>query len=116
MTRKNRVILVTALSVCGLVLLLTLSASYVLRTNWVKDKVREKIVSAIEDVSGARVELGSFDYDWRTLSAEFKNLAVRGTEPETGPPLFRADSIGVRLRIVSLLKRQVDITSLNVQR
>jgi translocation and assembly module TamB len=116
MTRKNRVILITALSVCGLVLLLTLSAFYVLRTNWVKNKVREKIVSAIEDVSGAPVELGSFNYDWRTLSAEFKNVALRGTEPQTGPPLFRADSIRVRLRIVSLLKRQVDITSLNVQR
>jgi translocation and assembly module TamB len=116
MTRKHRVTLIAAVSVCSVALLLALSTWYVLRTNWVKDKVREKIISAIEGASGGQVELGSFNYDWRTLSAELKNLAVHGSEPQTGPPLFRADFIRVRLRIISLLKREVDITSLNVQR
>lgn len=116
MKRKHRVILITAASLCGVLLVLALGAFYALQANWFKDRVREKIISAIEGASGGRVELGSFNYDWRTLTAEFKNLIVRGTEPKAGPPLFRADSIRVGLRIVSLLKRQVDITSLNVER
>lgn len=115
MRRKNRVILITAATVCGVVLLLVLGAFYALQANWFREKVREKIISVIERTSGGRVELGSFDYDWRTLTAEFKNLVVHGTEPQTRPPLFRADSIRVGLRIVSLLKRQVDITSLKVE-
>ncbi len=91
------------------------SAFYAVQTTWFQEKVREKIISAIESTSGGRVELGSFEYDWRTLTAQLKNLAVRGTEPRSGPPLFRADSVRVRLKIISLLKREVDIASLAVE-
>jgi len=40
MSRKYRVVLITAASVCGLVLLLALGAFYALQANWFKDKVR----------------------------------------------------------------------------
>jgi translocation and assembly module TamB len=115
MSRKRRFVLIIAGTVCGLVLLLVLGAFYALQTTWFQDKVREKIISGIESASGGRVELGSFEYDWRTLTAELKNLTVHGTEPAAGPPLFRADSVRVRLRIISLVKREVDIASLAVE-
>src|SRR5436305_7629513 len=108
MRRRYRVILIAAAGVCGVALLVALGAFCALQSNWFKEKVREKIISGIQGVSGGQVELGSFDYNWRTLSAQFTDVAVHGNEPKTGPPLFRADSIRVGMRIVSLLKRQVD--------
>jgi translocation and assembly module TamB len=115
MKRKRRVILITAAGVCGFVLLLAAGAFYALQTNWFKEKVRQKIVSAIEEASGGRVELGAFNYDWRTLNAEFSNLVIHGTEPKAGPPLFRAKSARVELTIISLLKRQMEVSSLTVE-
>src|SRR5437868_5900743 len=115
MIRKRRFVLIITASVCSLVLLLALGAFYAVKATWFQDKVREKIISAIESTSGGRVELGSFSYDWRTLTAELKNLAVHGTEPVPGPPLLRADSVRVRLRIISLMEREVDIASLRVE-
>jgi translocation and assembly module TamB len=95
MRGRHRSILIIAAGVCGVVVLLALSALYFLQSNWFKEKIREKIISAIEGASGGQVELKSFNYDWRTLSAEFSNLTIHGNEPNPGPPLFRADSVRV---------------------
>ena len=116
MKRKAR-ILVTASALVGGIAGLTLAvALYTLQTNWFKQRVREKIVSAAEQASGGRVELGAFSYDWRTLDAEFDAFVVHGTEPADAPPLFRANSIRVGFRIVSLLKQDVDIKFLKIDR
>ncbi|MGI8960049.1 MAG: translocation/assembly module TamB domain-containing protein [Bryobacteraceae bacterium] len=115
MTRKRRLILITAAGVCSFLLLLAGAAFYVLQTNWFREKVRNRIISVIEEASGGRVELGAFNYDWRTLTAELSNLSIHGTESKSGPPLFRAKSARVGLKIISLSKRQVDISSLTVE-
>jgi translocation and assembly module TamB len=94
--------------------LLALGTVYTLRSNWFKEKVRLKIISAVEEASGGRVELGSFEYDWRNLTADLGNFVVHGTEPPGAPPLFRADSIHVGLRVLSFLKHDVDISFLAV--
>ena len=39
---------------------------------------------------------------------------MHGTEPPDKPPLFRASTVAVGLKIVSLLKRDVDIQYLDV--
>ena len=87
-----------------------------MRTAWFRNKVRDNTIAAIERATGGRVELGAFDFDWSTLTADFESLAVHGTEPANGPPLFRADSVKLSLRVVSLLERTVDFASLIVER
>jgi translocation and assembly module TamB len=116
MRRKARIV-VTASALAGGIAGLTVAvALYTLQTNWFKQRVREKIVSAAERASGGRVELGSFSYDWRTLNAQFNAFVVHGTEPVGARPLFRANSIRVGFRIVSLLKQDVDIKFLKIDR
>ncbi len=116
MSRKYRPLWIAALAICAVFALLVVTALYALQSHWFKEKVRQKIVLAVEETSGGRVELDSFDYDWRTLTADFRNFVVHGSEPVGGPPLFRATSVRVGLKIVSLLKRDVDIASLVVNR
>ncbi len=105
-----------AIAAAMLLMLVVVGGLYTLQSNWFKEKVRQKIVSTIEEASGERVELGSFQYDWRHLTAQFGNFVVHGTEPASAPPLFRAASIRVGLRILSVLKRDVDISLLVVDR
>jgi translocation and assembly module TamB len=114
MSRKTRIVLTTAVVVCGIILGTLGAALYTLQTNWFRQRVRQKIVSAAQQASGGRVELGSFSYDWRTLDAEFDGFVVHGTEPAGAAPLFRARSIRAGFRIVSLLKRDVDIKFLQI--
>jgi hypothetical protein len=41
----------------------------IVRTDWFRNMVREKIVAAVEIGTGGRVELGSFTFDWTHLRA-----------------------------------------------
>ena len=86
----------------------------VVRSSWFREQVRRRIVSEVETATGGRVEAGAFTFDWRRLRAEVKGLVVHGTETADKPPLFRASSVAVGLKIVSLLRRKFDIESLDV--
>lgn len=103
-----------ALAAAAIVLLV--AGIVLLQTTWFKNRVRERIVSVVELATGGRVEIGSFSYDWRDLTAEVKPFVVHGKEPSTAPPLFRADRVKVGLKIVSALKKKVDISSLMIDR
>ena len=63
----------------------------------------------VERATGGHVEIGSFSYNWRDLTAEVKSFVLRGTEPASAPPLFRADKIQIGFRIISALEKKVDI-------
>jgi translocation and assembly module TamB len=86
----------------------------VAQSGWFKNKVRERIVSVTERATGGRVEIGRFDYNWRALTVEVTPFTLHGTEPASDPPLFRADKIQIGLKIISALKKQVDIASLRL--
>jgi translocation and assembly module TamB len=96
-----------AIGVAGLV---------ILQSDWFKNKVRERIVSATEDATGGRVEIGKFNYDWRAMTAEVGPFIVHGKEPVSSPPFFRADKIQIGLKIISALEKRVDITSLTAEK
>jgi translocation and assembly module TamB len=98
-------------------LLLTVAAATLLvtlRSQWFRDRVREKIVSVVETATGARAEIGAFQFDWSRLRAQVGAFTLHGTEPADRAPLFHASSITVGLKIVSLWKRDIDIASLEV--
>jgi translocation and assembly module TamB len=63
----------------------------IVRTDWFRNMVREKIVAAVEIGTGGRVELGSFTFDWTHLRAQIRNFVLHGLEPAEAVPLFRAD-------------------------
>ncbi len=89
---------------------------FVVRSAWFQEKVRDRIVSEVERVTGGRVEIGSFRFNWETMTAEVAPFVLHGTEPAAARPLFRANSIRVGLKVVSMMERDVDIRSLTVER
>ncbi|HEV2448448.1 MAG TPA: hypothetical protein VGS58_21090, partial [Candidatus Sulfopaludibacter sp.] len=114
MTRKRKV-LAAALSLALLALLAVGAAVLVLRSSWFYGKVRAVIVSTLADATGGRVSVGALQFDWRRMRADVTSLEIAGKEPAGKPPLFRAGSVAVALKIVSLLKRDVDIQSLEIR-
>ncbi|SPE43328.1 conserved exported hypothetical protein [Candidatus Sulfopaludibacter sp. SbA3] len=113
MSRRRKVWTVLA-TLAGLVLVLSLALVVTLRSSWFYNKVRARIVAEIEKATGGRAELGSFRFDWKQMRAEAGGLVVHGREPADRPPLLRASSVAVGLRLVSLLKRDVDVQYLDV--
>jgi translocation and assembly module TamB len=116
MSRPLRIGLWIGGGVLGLVLLLAVAAVLILPSKWFQDKVRDRIVYELERSSGGRAEIGSFTFDWRNLRARIAPVVLRGTEPATEAPLFRAEYIEVGLKIISIMKRDIDIASLVVEK
>jgi len=104
-----------AASVAAAALLAALAGVLVLRSDWFHGKVRAWLVTSIETATGGRAEMGAFRFDWAAMRLEADSLVLHGTEPAGKPPLFRAASVIVGLKINSLLKRDIDIRSLDVE-
>jgi len=103
-----------ALAAAALLLVSMAAAFFVVRSQWFLQKVRARIVATVEQATGGRVEIGAFYFDWTRLRAQVDGFTLHGTEPAGEPPLFHADSLAVGIKIVSILKRDVDIRYLEV--
>jgi translocation and assembly module TamB len=116
MMKRRRVILTAFAGLAALALLCAGIALLVIQSQWFKNQVRLRIISTIEKTSGGKVELRAFDYDWHTLSVDMHDFSLHGTEPASAPPLFKASRFHVGLRISSVIKKDVDIRDLIVDK
>ncbi len=114
MSRRKHLLLAGLGGFLGLLLLSVLSAVVVVHSDWFHDQVRQRIITEVERATGGKVEIGAFEFHWRDLRAVVKNLVLHGTEPPESPPLFRAESVTVGLRVVSAFRRDVDIALLEI--
>jgi len=115
MSRRRKFVLWTGGTLLFLALAGVIAGVLVLRSAWFYEKVRMRLVREVEQASGARVELGSFQFDWRTLRTEVRAFVLHGTEPPGEAPLFRAKSITLDWKILSLLNRKTDLVALDVE-
>ncbi len=99
----------------ALLLAIGVSAVVVLQTPWFENRVRDRIVTVVEDATGGRVEIGAFQYDSHRLTATVAPFVLHGREAPGQPPLFRAAKIQIQLRIVSLLARRINLASVLVE-
>lgn len=112
--RRLRTAALMLAAVFALIVLLAAAALLVMQTRWFRQQVAKGIVDTVEDATGGRVELRSFRYDWRSLTAEARGFVLHGKEPAGGAPLFRAASVKIQIRILSVLNRDIDLQSLVV--
>ncbi|MGA2740294.1 MAG: hypothetical protein ABSG65_22990, partial [Bryobacteraceae bacterium] len=69
MTRRRKIAAIVAATLAGLAALIFLAGILIVQTNWFRNMVREKIVTAVADATGGKVEVASFSFDWRHLRA-----------------------------------------------
>ena len=66
-------------------------------SNRIENYVRQRIISVIEDATGARVEIGSFQWHLSTLEAEADGIVLHGLEAQSEEPYAKIESLRVRL-------------------
>jgi hypothetical protein len=76
------------------------------------DYVLAKIEQRAHEATGGHVQIQNFALHLFTLTGDACGITLRGTEPQSSPPLVRADQLMVRLKIVSLLRRKVDLNQI----
>ena len=102
----------------GVVMLavLTLLAARYLNSGRFQEQMRRKVVAELEQMTGAHAELQSFRWSLWGLEFEGRELTLHGLESPTQAPYAHADRLLVRLKILSLLRRQIAIRDLELDR
>lgn len=109
MSRGRKIAAIIGGSLAGLIVIVVIGGIVIVQTDWFRNMVRAKIVSAVEEATGGKVEIGSFSFDWHHLRAQVRNFVIHGLEPANAAPLLRADLLQVDLKLLSPFKGFVDI-------
>src|SRR5579883_240191 len=115
MTKRKKILLIAGSSVLGFVVLLVVAALIVIQTNWFANFVRQKVVAAVEDSTGGRAEIGSFQLDLSHLTVRIRDFVLHGKEPASEQPLARVALLELRLKLFSGLTKVVDLRYLGIQ-
>jgi translocation and assembly module TamB len=114
--RLRKILPRIGLGLVGLIVLVTITAVIVVQTDWFREYVRQKIITATETGTGGRVEIGSFWFDPARLEAVVTNFVIHGKEPQGAAPWVRVARVQVNLRLFTSLRRVVDISYLGIKR
>lgn len=98
----------------ALLVALVLAGVLIVRSDWFRTQVHDRIIAVMEQATGARVEMGRFDFDWRAMQARVDALVLHGKEAPEDAPLLRLERATVGLRILSIMDRAVDLQSLRL--
>lgn len=114
MTKKSRVILTILASLGALVVVIIVGALIVIQTAWFQNFVRGKIISAVENATGGRVELGSFSLSLSRMEVQLRDFIIHGTEPPEAEPFVRIESIDLRVKLLSSFSNLADLRYLAI--
>ncbi len=115
MRRFGRILLRMTAALTLLAALCAFTAILVFRSGWFYELVHQRMVMEIEKATGGRVEIGNFAFDWKRLEATAGPIVLHGKESPSEPPFIRVASITAGLRIISMMERKVDLSSLRIE-
>ena len=107
MTRRKEVLLITAASIVGLLVVIVIGAVAVLRTQWFADFARAKILAAANDATGGTAEMQAFELDLRQLTVKIHNFVLHGKEARNADPLCRVKLLGSTVEVADSLGEAV---------
>ena len=116
MNRPTKLLIRIALAAAALIAVLLLTAVIVVQTDWFRQFVKQKVITAIENGTGGRVEIASYTFDWKHLRSTFTNFVVHGEEPAGAPPYLQAERAQLDIRLFTNLHHLIDVASLVVDR
>jgi len=104
-----------AVAIVGLIVVVAVGGYFILRSHSFHRYVLAKIVEKASASTGGKVEIGNYDFHWSTLTADAYNLIVHGTEPANQRPLFQADKLTLRLKILSVLHEKINLREILIE-
>lgn len=109
MKRLVKIALISGGALLLILALVVVTGIEIARSDWLREKVRQRIVAEAQKSTGGRVEISAFQFDWKTLTAQLDNLTIHGKEPADAAPLLVVRRVVVGLRIISLAERRFDL-------
>src|ERR1700722_15718637 len=116
MSRPIRILRNIAIALSALILVLALAAVLVVQSRWFQNYVKQTIITSTEDSTGGKVEIGTFQFEWRHLTAVLTDFVIHGTEPAGSVPLARVARVQLNLRLFTSVHHLWGITYLGVDR
>lgn len=113
MSRRTKLLRVAAVAL-GLVVALLIAGVVTVQTDWFRNYVKQKIIVATEEATGAKVDLGSFAFDASHLRAYVTEFVMHGKERPDVAPLLRAKRLEVHLRLFTSIKHILDVAYIGV--
>jgi translocation and assembly module TamB len=83
-------------------------------TPWFHRYLEKRVAAELHSLTGARVEIGQMHFSLFVLQITLENLVLHGSEKPSDPPLFRAQTLAVRFRPLSVLRRQMKLGALDL--
>src|SRR5947209_11183477 len=115
MSKPKKIAAIIAGSLAGLIVLLIVASLVVVQTPWFANYVREKIIASVQESTGGRVELRSFEFDPWHLTVRMRDFILHGTEAPTAYPLARIGLLEVHLKLFSGIAHTVDLAYVGIE-
>lgn len=104
-------------AVIGLtVIALFVSTGWYLTSPQFRDFVRRRLVTQLEDITGGGVEIGSLQWNLSKLEFDVHDVTIHGLEGPGEIPYAHADRLLVRVKILSVMEREIGLRWLQIDR
>ena len=107
------------LTLAGIVLLVTLASIGLclwMSTGQFEGLVRRRLIAALEESTGGRVEVASFHWRLIHLEAEAGGIVIHGTEAPSEAPYARVDRLSARFSLLGFWSPSVRLNNLEIDR
>ncbi len=116
MSRPMRILRNAAMALAALILVLAIAAVLVVQSAWFRNYVKQTIVTSVEDSTGGKAEIGTFQFEWKHLTAVVTDFVIHGNESPGAAPMLRVARVQLNLRLFTSLHHLWDITYLGIDR
>ncbi|MCU1239781.1 MAG: hypothetical protein JWO71_507 [Candidatus Acidoferrum typicum] len=113
---RKKIIRVVLIGVPAFLLMVVVIAVLIVHTHTFTRFLLARIVQKAEQSTGAHIAIQKLDVHWFPFTADVYGVVVHGQEKRDEPPLLQAEHLGVSLGIRALLKKEVDLYAVKVDR
>lgn len=113
--RWRKIVGWTAAILGVLVVVVIVGALLFLRTASFRSLAIRTIVDDVNRSTGGRAEIRNLDFQLSTLTAQLYDITIHGSEVVGQPALLHVDKLTVRVKIRSILQRQVNLSELLIE-
>jgi translocation and assembly module TamB len=113
---RRRILRNLLLSFCGFCLLSFSVIAWWVTTDSFQQRMRRKVIVALEQATGGRVELGELHTIPFRLRVDARNLTIHGREAADQAPLVQVERLQAQLKIIALFEADIGLHSLILER
>ncbi len=91
------------------------AAALVLHSRTFRSYALGKIIQTAQESTGTRIAVSNMELSWYPLGVEFDGISAQSRKDVSKSPLFTAARVSVSVRIIPLLRHQVDVKKVDIE-